>query len=66
VYRQCHKRHHTLLHIDKQNQVANANRHATNNNSPAATRDATTVEVNSYQSLKDKPRNNILLATAVV
>jgi hypothetical protein len=54
------------LHIDEQHQVANANRLATNNNSPAVTRDATTVEVNSYHSLKDNPRNNILLATAVV
>jgi hypothetical protein len=54
------------LHIDKQHQLANANRLATNNDSPAATRDATTVEVNSYHSLKDNPRNNILLATAIV
>jgi hypothetical protein len=54
-----------LLHINKQNKVANANRLATNNNSSATTRGATTAEVNNYPSLKDKPRN-ILLATAFV
>jgi hypothetical protein len=53
------------LHIDKQNQLGNANRLPTNNNSSATVRGSTTAEVN-YQFLKDKPRNNILLATAVV
>jgi hypothetical protein len=54
------------LHIDKQHQVGNANRTATNNNSPAITRGETSAEVNTYHTLKGKPRSNILLAAAVV
>jgi hypothetical protein len=64
VCHQCHKTS-TLLHIDKQHQVGNANRFTTNNQSPAITKIPTIAEVHSYQFLKDNPRN-ILLATAVV
>jgi hypothetical protein len=53
------------LLIDKQHHVGNVNRTATNNSSPTTTKIPTIAEVNSYQSLKDNPRN-ILLATAVV
>jgi hypothetical protein len=64
--RKCRKRHHTLLHIDQQNQVANANRSTTSNNSPATTKGLTTAEVNTYHTLKGKSRNHVLLATAIV
>jgi hypothetical protein len=47
-----------LLHIDKQYQVAT--------NPPADTKDSTTASDNTYWSLKGKPRNHILLATAIV
>ena len=63
--RQCHKRHHTLLHIDKQN-TTNDKGSTTNNNHSANAKGTTTAEVNTYCSLKNKPRNHILLATATV
>jgi hypothetical protein len=66
VCRQCHKRHHTLLHIAKQHQVANANRLATNNSSPSPTQGLTGAEVNTYHTFKGKSRNHVLLATAIV
>ena len=59
VCRQCQNKHHTLLHMDRQNQTKDSNL-------PAAARDSTTVEVNTYCSLKGKQRNYILLATAIV
>jgi hypothetical protein len=62
----CHKRHHTLLHIDKQNQAVNANRTTTNNSSPAVTKGKTSAEGNTYHTFKGKPRNHVILATAVV
>jgi len=55
----------TLLHIDKQNQATN-DRGSTSNNMPANAKGISTAEVNTYCSLKDKPRNHILLATAIV
>jgi hypothetical protein len=58
------KRHHTLLHIDRENQTAYNKGSTTNNNLSADTRGSTTAEVNTYWSLKIKPRNHILLATA--
>jgi len=64
--RQCHKRHHTLLHIDKQNQTTNDKGSTSNNNHSANAKGTTTAKVNSYCSLKSKPRNHILLATAIV
>jgi hypothetical protein len=62
----CHKRHHTLLHVDKQNQAVNANRTTTKASSPAVTRDETSAEGNTYHTFKGKPRNHVILATAVV
>ena len=62
--RQCHKRHHTLLHIDRQIQSTNDKGSATNG--PADVRGSSTAEVNKYCLLKGKPRNHILLATAIV
>jgi len=62
----CNKRHHTLLHIDGENQTASDKGSTSNKNLPADTRGSTTAEVNTYWSYKDKPRNHILLATAVV
>jgi len=64
VCRQCHKRHHTLLHIDRQNQSINDKGSVTNG--PADARGSSTAEVNTYCSFKGKPRNQILLATAIV
>ena len=62
---QCHKKHHTLLHVDKQNQTTNSKEPATNNNQCANAKGTTTADVNTYCSLKGKPRNPILLATAI-
>ena len=62
---QCHKRHHTLLHIDRQNQLINDKASATNG-PPADARGSPTAEVNTYCSFKGKPRNHVLLATAIV
>jgi len=64
VCRQCHKRHHTLLHIDRQNQSINDEGSVTNG--PADARGSSTAEVNTYYLFKGKPRNQILLATAIV
>jgi len=66
VCRQCHKRHYTLLHIDRQNQPNDRESTTTNNNPPANAKGNPTAEVNTYCSFKGKPRNHILLATAVV
>jgi hypothetical protein len=65
VCHKCHKRHHTLLHVDKQNQVANANRSTIKNSSPATTKGSTSAEVNTYHTLKGKSRNHVLLATSI-
>ena len=62
--RQCHKRHHTSLHIDKQIQSINDKGSATNG--PADARGSSTAEVNTYCSFKGKPMHHILLATAIV
>ena len=59
----CHKRDHTMLHIDNQ---TNCRRSTTTNNPPADAKGIPTAEVNIYCSLKGKPRNHILLATATV
>ena len=63
--RQCHKRHHILLHIDEQNQT-NDKGSITNNNQSAKAKGTTIAEVNTYWSYKSNPRNHILLATAIV
>jgi len=62
--RQCHKRHHTLLHIDSQIQSINDKGSVTNG--PADERGSSTADVYTYCSFKCKPRNQILLATAIV
>jgi hypothetical protein len=62
--RQCHQRHHTLLHLN--NQTNHDRRLTTNTNPPADAKSKSTTEVNTYCSLKGKPRNHILLATANV
>ena len=62
--RQCHRRHHTLLHLDKQKQNSNDKRSTTRN--PPADAKGTNAEVNSYCSFKGRPRNHILLATAII
>ena len=64
VCRQCHKRHHTLLQIDRQYQSINDKGSVTN--CPADARGRSTAEVNTYCSFKGKPRNQILLATSIV
>ena len=63
--RQCHKRHHTLLHIERQNQSQNYKGPA-NNNPPVDAKGKTTTEVNTYSSFKSKPRNHILVAATTV
>ena len=63
--RKCNKRHHTLLHIDEQNQT-NDKGSTINNNHSANAKGRTIAEVNTYCSLKNKPRNHMLLATAIV
>jgi len=55
-----------MLHIDKENHTTNDKGSTTNNNHSANAKGTTTAEVNTYCSLKSKPRNHILLATAIV
>jgi len=64
VCRQCHKRHHTMLHIDRQNQSIKDKESATNG--PGDVRSSSTAEFNTNYSFKIKPRNQILLAKAIV
>jgi len=64
VCRQCHNRHHTLLHIDTHTQPNDKG--STNHNRSADAKGNPTAEVNTYCSFKGKSRNHILLATAVV
>jgi len=63
----CHQYHkkHNLLHRNNQNQTVNDKGSTTNNRSVDA-KGITTTEVNTYCSLKGKPRNHILFATAIV
>ena len=65
VCRQCHNRHHTLLHIDRQNQSTIDKRSVTNG-LPADARGTSTSEVNTYCSFTGKPRIHILLTVAIV
>jgi len=65
VCRQSHKRHNTLLQIDRQIPSTNDKGSATND-APADTRGISTAEVNTYFLFKGKPRNQIILATAIV
>jgi len=65
ICRQCNKRHHTLLHIDRQLHSTNDKLSAISSTTTDA-RGSSTAEVNTYCSFKGKPRNHILLATANV
>jgi len=63
--RHCHKRYHTLLHIERQLQSTNDKGSAIS--SPTAdARGSSTAEFNTYFSFKSKPRNHILFVTAIV
>jgi len=53
VCRQCHKRHHTLLHIDKRNPI-NGKR-STRSDTQADAKGITTAEFNTYCSFKGRP-----------
>jgi len=64
VCRQCHNKHHTLLHINKPTRPNN--RGSTNHNRPADAKGNPTAEVNTFCSFKGKSRNQILLATSIV
>ena len=63
--RKCNKRHHTFLHMDRENKTI-IKGSTSNKNLPAETRGSTTTEGNTYWSYKGKTRNHILLATAIV
>jgi hypothetical protein len=63
--RRCNKRHHTLLHIDRQTQTGN-HKDSMSNESSADAKGASSAEVNSYCSMKANSRSHILLATAIV
>jgi len=62
----CNKRHHTLLHVNAQISSASDRRSNTNHNPSANQRNSAPPEVNTYCSLKSKPTNHVLLATATV
>ena len=61
--RQCHKRHHTLLHINVR--ARPSDRGSTDHHS-AEPKGNPPAEVNTYCSFKGKPQKQILLATAIV
>ena len=63
--RKCNKRHHTLSHIDRENQTAYDKGSISNKNLSADTRVSITADVNTRWSYKGKLRNHILLATAI-
>jgi hypothetical protein len=52
--------------VDRQIKPANDKESTKNNNNPAHAQGKQNAEVNTYCSLKGKPRNHILLATAIV
>jgi hypothetical protein len=64
--RKCNKRHYTLQHMDRENQRVYNEVSTSNKNLPAETRVSTTAEGYTYWSYKGKPRNPILLTTAIV
>jgi len=65
VCHKCQNKHHTLLHLDSQTQATN-NSSPTKNNQSATTKGVTNANVNTYHTLKGKPKNHTLLATAIV
>jgi hypothetical protein len=62
--RQCNRRHHTLLHIDKQQTRDKGS--TTNNSLTVDLRGSTNKELNTYCSLRGQAKNHVLLATAIV
>ena len=52
--------------MDRENQMVYNKGSTSDKNLPAETRGSTTAGGNTYWSLKNKPRNHILLATAIV
>ena len=64
VCRQCYKRRHILLDIDRQLQSNNDKVSASF--CPADAIGSSTAEIKTYCSFKGKPRNHILFATAIV
>ena len=62
----CHKRHHTLLHVNTSMYSASDRRPITNHNPSANQRNSAPAEVNTYCSLKRISTNCALLATAIV
>jgi len=56
VCHKCQNRHHTLLHLDSQTQTT-SNGFPTRNNQSANTKGVTNANVNTYYTLKGKPRN---------
>jgi hypothetical protein len=65
VCHKCQNRHHTLLHVDSQPQ-STINVSPVEKNQSVNTQGVTSANVNTYHTLKGKPRNHTLLATAIV
>jgi len=65
VCHKCQNKHHTLLHLDSQTQATN-NSSPTRNNQSVNTKGVTNANVNTHHTLKGKPKNHTLLATAIV
>ena len=62
----CNRRHHTLLHVYTQPTSA-SNKRVTSTPNPSANQQGSApAEVNTYCSLKIRPINHVLLATAIV
>ena len=64
VCRQCHDKHHKLLHINLHTRPIN--RRPTNHNQSADSKGSPTAEVNKHCSFKGRPQNQTLPATAIV
>ena len=62
----CNRQHHTLLHVYTQPTSASNKRPSTSHNPSANGQNNAPPEVNTYCSLKSKPTNHVLLATAIV
>jgi hypothetical protein len=65
VCHKCQNKHQTLLHLDSQTQATN-NGSSVKNNQSVKTKSVTGANVNTYHTLKGKPKNQTLLATAIV
>ena len=63
----CYQKHHTLLHFDKpQSNHSDTKFHNKSETVPADVNSTSNAEADIYCTFKGKPRNHILLATAVV